>query len=421
MKIEGSVKPGFEAVKETFQHRMASLKEINAQLCIYVEEECVVDLWGSVTDDPNFGPDSLINVFSSGKSLESIALAMLVDRGLIEFSDRITTHWPEFGENGKEETTIADLMRHEGGMAAFDQALSVQNLQPEALKRNEIGLLIEKHDQKYREGENNQREYHAITRGWIANELFRRVEPEGRTMGEFIRSEISKKLEADIYIGLTDAEIERINPVKAVGAGFQFLEGLKPSLLGRKMELNLFQLIGRALFFRKALAGNSRPNAPDPIRGSGLMNMDLFNDPEFSKGETPSAGAKCTARGLAKLAAAMACGGSLGGKKVLSEVAHQKLHDGIETRNMAFIDTAFSQGGINYFGGKGIGSDVLNDGLHKGREGFFGWMGLGGSIFQWHPELKIGFAYIPTSLNILDVVNSRGKIYQEVVRECVEG
>ena len=52
---------------------MASLKEINAQLCIYVEEECVVDLWGSGTDDPNFGPDSLINVFSSGKSLESIA------------------------------------------------------------------------------------------------------------------------------------------------------------------------------------------------------------------------------------------------------------------------------------------------------------------------------------------------------------
>jgi len=108
MKIEGSVKPGFEEVKETFQSRMASLKEINAQLCIYVEEECVVDLWGSVTDDPSFGPVSLINVFSSGKSLESIALAMLVDRGLIEFSDRISTHWPEFGENGKEETTIAD-------------------------------------------------------------------------------------------------------------------------------------------------------------------------------------------------------------------------------------------------------------------------------------------------------------------------
>ena len=143
MRIEGTVKPGFERVRETFQHRMANLKEINAQLCIYVAEECVVDLWGSVTDDPTFNPDSLINVFSSGKSLESIALAMLVDRGLIEFTDRISTHWREFGENGKEETTIADLMRHEGGMAAFDQAISVQNLQPEAFKKTEIGCLIE--------------------------------------------------------------------------------------------------------------------------------------------------------------------------------------------------------------------------------------------------------------------------------------
>ena len=152
------------------------------------------------------------------------------------------------------------------------------------------------------------------------------------------------------------------------------------------------------------------------------MNMDLFNDPEFSKGETTSAGAKCSARGLAKLAAAMACGGSLGGKRVLSEVAHQKLHDQIEVRNMPlFYDTAFSQGGLSLFGLDGIGEDPQNDALHKGREGFFGWMGLGGSIFQWHPEFKIGFAYIPTSLNILDVVNSRGKIYQEVVRKCVEG
>ena len=31
-------------------------------------------------------------------------------------------------------------------------------------------------------------------------------------------------------------------------------------------------------------------------------------------------------------------------------------------------------------------------GLNQGREGFIGWMGLGGSIFQWHPELEIGFA-----------------------------
>ena len=28
---------------------------------------------------------------------------------------RISKHWPEFGQNGKEDVTVADLMRHEVG------------------------------------------------------------------------------------------------------------------------------------------------------------------------------------------------------------------------------------------------------------------------------------------------------------------
>jgi len=47
-------------------------------------------------------------------------------------------------------------------------------------------------------------------------------------------------------------------------------------------------------------------------------------------------------------------------------------------------------------------------------------MGLGGSIFQWHPHYKIGFGYVPTSLNVLDLVNERGKAYQTEVLRCVE-
>ena len=34
------------------------------------------------------------------------------------------------------------------------------------------------------------------------------------------------------------------------------------------------------------------------------------------------------------------------------------------------------------------------DHFNKNREGYFGWFGYGGSIMQWHPELKIGFAFV---------------------------
>jgi len=46
-------------------------------------------------------------------------------------------------------------------------------------------------------------------------------------------------------------------------------------------------------------------------------------------------------------------------------------------------------------------------------------MGLGGSIFQWHPDHEIGFGYVPTSLNVIDIQNERGKAYQSEVLRCV--
>ena len=55
------------------------------------------------------------------------------------------------------------------------------------------------------------------------------------------------------------------------------------------------------------------------------------------------------------------------------------------------------------------------DQINKGREGYYGWMGLGGSIFQWNPELKISIAYVPFELNILDLYNTRGKMLQKAV------
>ena len=58
-------------------------------------------------------------------------------------------------------------------------------------------------------GDGHRREYHAVTRGWIVNELFRRVDPAGRTIGEFLREDISAPLGVDAYIGLKLQEVTR--------------------------------------------------------------------------------------------------------------------------------------------------------------------------------------------------------------------
>ena len=148
--IQGSVEPGFESVKKLFENNFTRGSEESAQLCVYVGDRRVVDLWGSVTD-PAYSADTLTNVFSSTKSLTAIALACLHDRGLLDYSDKISQHWPEFGQNGKQDITVADLMRHEAGLAYMTEPLKVEATLTEHIKRNAIGSVIEREKCHYPE------------------------------------------------------------------------------------------------------------------------------------------------------------------------------------------------------------------------------------------------------------------------------
>ena len=95
---------------------MASGADINCQLCVYVKGEKVIDLWGSAPasyqPDPDYGPDTLQTIFSSTKSLTAICTACLVDRGLIDYDEKVAKYWPEFAQKGKEDIKICDVLRY---------------------------------------------------------------------------------------------------------------------------------------------------------------------------------------------------------------------------------------------------------------------------------------------------------------------
>jgi CubicO group peptidase (beta-lactamase class C family) len=417
-QIQGTVAPGFESVKNVYEHEMLTMAEKNTQLCVYYKGERVVDLWASVTNDAQFSPDSIINIFSSGKSLEAIAIASLVGRRLLDYKAKIADYWPEFGENGKGELTVAELMRHEGGMAAFNTSLDGEDLLASNIKQNKVGKVIEGHPLRYRKGNRGRREYHAMTRGWIANELFRRVDPGGRTMGEFLSEEISKPLEADAIIGVKEGELDRISKVSPLGFGFQFLESLKPKVLGRKIMHSFLTILGRILRLIPSMRYATTLGAPAPFKG--MKGIGFFNKRVVAMGETPSAAANCSARGLAKIAAMMSAGGKWANREYLSGDAWKAMHADPVDANIGFGPTQFTQGGVNLFIETNANSTKIDRAFNDGREGFYGWMGLGGSIFQWHPGHEIGFGFVPTSLHVIDILNERGKIYQAEVLRCVE-
>ena len=420
-QIQGAVAPGFESVQQLFEHNMNTYAEENAQLCVYHRGIRVVDLWASTTDDSSFSADSLINVFSSGKSLAAIAMASLVDKGLLDYAAKVVDYWPEFGANGKSDLTIAEVLRHEAGLASFDTSIELRDLFTENIKQNTVGHIIERQTQNYPTGSGSKREYHAVTRGWILNEIFRRVDPARRTIGEFLREDISDPLGVDAFIGLKKEGLPRVSPVSPLGFGFQFLQSLKPRFLGRRIVPNIFNILGLVfrlipILFRSIL---TRPRPRPPFKG--MKNIAFFNKPGVAMGETPSANANCSARGLAKIAAMMSAGGKLDDREYLSEQAWKAMHgDPVKADMGGLFTTRFTQGGVDQFTECTAGSTKLERAFNAGREGFYGWMGLGGSLFQWHPQLDIGFGFVPTSLHVLDLFNERGKTYQAEVLRCVK-
>ena len=109
-------------------------------------------------------------------------MAMLYDQGLFQYEDKVTKYWPEFGQEGKGEVRICDVLRHQSGLAWFTKSIpSIKDAWPENIKLNKIGQFIETQKQHYPfypDGTNTTVEYHGLSRGVIVNEIVRRIDPK---------------------------------------------------------------------------------------------------------------------------------------------------------------------------------------------------------------------------------------------------
>lgn len=108
-------------------------------------------------------------------------MAIMVDLDKLNYDDPVCKYWPEFAQNGKEDLKVKDVLKHEAGLYKFHKPLKPEDCFTENILKNSIGEVIETDKSIYPAG--HRRMYHAITRDWITNEIFRRVEPQGRTMG----------------------------------------------------------------------------------------------------------------------------------------------------------------------------------------------------------------------------------------------
>ncbi|MFC6887182.1 MULTISPECIES: serine hydrolase domain-containing protein [Actinomadura] len=266
----GTVRAGFERVREVFEAGAADRPGVNLALAVRLKGEQVVDLRAG----PGYGPDSLQGVYSVTKGAAGVVLALLVQRGLIDPDEPVATYWPEFAAEGKDRLPVRWLASHQAGLVNVDGMFTVDEL----LAHEPLAGRLAAQRPFWEPG--TAHGYHALTLGALLDELVRRV--TGRTLGAYFRDEIARPYGIDFFIGLPESEEERVVPTRPIALGTGDPPFEPPP------------------FFRQAM--NRRPGSP----GGDLLGMRAFR-----AAGVPSIGGFGSARGVAALYSTVAHGSLL--------------------------------------------------------------------------------------------------------------
>ena len=200
--IQGYCEPEFGGVADILKRQVARSGR-GAAVCVYHRGRKVLDLWAGVRDEDGrpWRADTLAMSFSTTKGVVATALHVLVDRGLLDYDDRVAKHWPEFAQGGKQDVTVRDVLTHRAGLP------QIRPLVDRAERLLDWGYMVralERARPRLRPG--GAPAYHALTFGWLAGEIEQRV--TGRPLVDVIRTEIAEPLGlADMYIGSQDPAV----------------------------------------------------------------------------------------------------------------------------------------------------------------------------------------------------------------------
>jgi CubicO group peptidase (beta-lactamase class C family) len=359
-EVRGECTARFGAVRETFAKSFAAGREVGASFAATVDGELVVDLWGGWADAARtrpWGRDTIVNVFSTTKAMAALCLHQLADRGQLDLDAPVARYWPEFAQAGKEQIPVSWLLSHRAGLAALRTPLPTEALFDWPRMTAALAAEAPWWEPGSRSG------YHAMTYGFLVGEVLRRA--CGRTLGTFFREEVAKPLGADFWIGLPAAEHARV------------AEMVPPS--------------AEAM----AAAGDAARPAPGSLLAQVMGNPPLApetaNLPAWRRAEIPAANGHGNARSVARVMGALACGGAVGGVRVISEgaLARATAEQCNGSDLVLGVPMRWGQGFM-------LASDALPLGPSRRAFGHGGW---GGSLGIADPDARVSWAYVMNQMS----------------------
>jgi CubicO group peptidase (beta-lactamase class C family) len=206
--VHGTCDGRFEAVRGALARNLETGGELGASLAVDIDGELVVDLWGGSCDQAGIIPWSehtITNVWSSTKTVTSLAALMLVDRGELDVAAPVAAYWPEFAANGKQGVLVRHVLSHSSGVSGLDQPAVVEDLYDWQKATARMAAQAPWWEPGTASG------YHALNYGHLVGELVRRV--SGKPLKQFVAEEIAGPLGADFQIGAAERDWPRISDV----------------------------------------------------------------------------------------------------------------------------------------------------------------------------------------------------------------
>lgn len=360
-------------MRDVLAANLASGADLGAAVCVFHRGERVVDLAGGWADRGQTVPyerSTLQVVFSTTKGIVATALAMCVQRGLVGYGDRVASVWPEFTAAGKELLEVRDVLSHRAGLEVPEGPMTLA----EALDWEAATARLAA--SAPRRSPSDAHGYHAITFGWLAGEILRRV--DGRSIGDFVADEIAGPLGEEFWIGLPERFEPRVSPLVAPRLGAT--DGAAP--------------LDDVLTVNGALA----------VKGG-------FNRRDLRAAQIPGANGVGTARAVAAMYAATIGTVDVGGHSVrlLNEpvrtaATQPATHAGARDAVLG-VRTSFSQGGY-MLAGEAVA-------YRHGQA--FGHPGAGGSVGFADPVSGLAVAYVMNAMGGALLVDPRAEALVEAV------
>jgi CubicO group peptidase (beta-lactamase class C family) len=371
--LQGVCADRFKSVRAALEENVRSGEELGASLVLDIDGETVIDLYGGFCDEDRARPwarDTITNVWSTTKTVTNLAALMLVDRGVLDLHAPVARYWPEFAANGKQDIEVRHVMAHTSGVSGWEQPFTMTDM----FDWEKSTIRLAGQAPWWQPGTASG--YHALNQGHLIGEIVRRI--TGKTLKEFVASEIAGPLGADFQIGAIESDWHRIAEIVPPPPLPFDLEALDPDspLL-------------------KTMTG--------PIPDAATANT-----PEWRRADIGAANGHGNARSVARILSVIARGGEIDGIRLLGPETIEPIFD--EQANG--VDAVL---GVPLSWGIGYGLPQLDTLPYIPDERICFWGGWGGSMIIMDLGRQMTVAYMMNKMAPGIIGSDRSETYLRAI------